>query len=86
MAKKQKRASDFGPKSTEWLNSIGIYSVDDVERIGVTEVYRRLKATYPHKVTLNMLYGLHATVHGIPWQAVTPEMKAKLRAEIEDLD
>ena len=76
----------FGPKSTEWLNSIGIYSTADVERIGVAEVYRRLKAANPHKVTLNMLYGLHAAVLGIPWQAVTPEMKAELRAEVEQSD
>jgi DNA transformation protein len=82
---KSTTSNDFGPKSTEWLNSIGIYSVEDVERMGVAAVYWRLKVAYPHKVTLNMLYGLHAAVLGIPWQAVTPEMKAELRAQVEQL-
>jgi DNA transformation protein len=83
MAKRPAKSSEFGPKSTAWLNSIGIYTLDDVEAIGVVEVYRRLKEAYPHKVTLNMLYGLQAAVLGIPWQALTPDMKAELRAQVE---
>jgi DNA transformation protein len=83
MAAKPGKLQSFGPKSTVWLNSIGIYTLEDVEAIGVVEVYRRLKEAYPHKVTLNILYGLQAAVLGIPWQAITPEMKAELRAQVD---
>ncbi len=86
MAKKSARSGHFGPKSTAWLNSIGVYTVEEVEAIGVVEVYRRLKEAYPHKVTLNMLYGLQAAVLGIPWLALTPDMKAELRAQVERED
>jgi DNA transformation protein len=84
MATKPAKISNLGPKSTAWLNDIGIYTLDDVEAIGVVEVYRRLKDAYPHKVTLNMLYGLQAAVLGIPWQALTPDMRAELRAQVEN--
>jgi DNA transformation protein len=83
MAAKSGKMQGFGPQSTIWLNSIGIYTLEDVETVGVVEVYRRLKAAYPQKVTLNMLYGLQAAVLGIPWQAITPDMKAELRAQVE---
>jgi DNA transformation protein len=84
MAAKPSEQSNFGPKSTVWLNSIGIYTLEDVEAVGVVEVYRRLKEAYPREVTLNMLYGLQAAVLGIPWQALTPDMKAELRAQVDN--
>jgi DNA transformation protein len=83
MAAKPGKMQGLGPQSTLWLNSIGIFTLENVEAIGVIEVYRRLKEAYPHKVTLNMLYGLQAAVLGIPWQAITPDMKAELRAQID---
>lgn len=85
MAKSSKRSElkDFGPKTTSWLNEIGVYTLEDVEREGVVEVYKRLKEAFPHKVTLNALYGLQAAVMGIPWQALPLEMKEDLKARAQ---
>lgn len=44
---------NLGPKSSEWLASIGVHTLDDVARLDVVETYRRVKAAYPQKVTLN---------------------------------
>ena len=76
----------FGEKSAAWLNAIGVYTLADIEREGVIEVYIRVKRAFPHKVTLNMLWGLQAAVLGIPWYALPPEMKADLRAQVEAAD
>jgi hypothetical protein len=33
-----------GPKSREWLASMGIHTLDDVAQLGVVETYKRVKA------------------------------------------
>ena len=40
---------NLGPKSSEWLASIGVHSLEDVARLGVVETYKRVKAVYPEK-------------------------------------
>ena len=87
MSQKSTKLTDlqnFRPKSTEWLNEIGVYTLEDVEREGVVEVYKRVKDAFPHKVSLNMLWGLQAAVLGIHWNAVPPEMKAELKAQLKE--
>ena len=74
----------IGPKTTEWLNDIGVYTLEDIEALGVVEVYKRLKRAYPHKVSLNALYGLQAAVLDTHWNALSPDMKAELRAQVEE--
>ena len=49
---------NIGPKSKQWLASIGVHTLDDVASLGVVETYKRVKAAYPEKVSLNLLYAL----------------------------
>lgn len=72
---------NIGPKSREWLASIGVHSLDDVAKLGVVETYKRVKAVYPEKVTLNMLWGLQAALLDIPWKELPPDIKDQLRKE-----
>jgi DNA transformation protein len=74
----------FGPKSREWLRDIGITSEAQIRDLGVVEVYRRLKARFPDRVTLNMLYGLEAALTGTRWNLLPDEVKAELRREAEN--
>ena len=46
---------NIGLKSSEWLASVGIHTLEDVAELGVVETYSRVKAAYPEKVLLNML-------------------------------
>lgn len=46
---------NMGPKSSEWLASVGIYTLEDVAQLGAAATCKRVKAAYPDKVTLNML-------------------------------
>ena len=73
---------NLGPKSREWLASIGIHTLDDVAKIGVVETYRRVKAAYPEKVTLNMLWGLQAALLDIPWNELPPDIKEELKRQV----
>jgi hypothetical protein len=73
---------NMGPKSREWLASVGIHTLDDVARLGVVETYRRVKAAYPDKVSLNMLYGLQAALLDLPWNELPPDIKAELKKQV----
>ena len=75
---------NLGPKSSEWLASIGVHTLDDVARLGVVETYKRVRAAYPEKVTLNMLWGLQAALLDIPWNELPPEIKSELKKQAEE--
>jgi DNA transformation protein len=77
------RGVKIGPVSEGWLREIGIESADDLRRMGVVEPYRRAKANYPDKVSLNLLYGLEAALIGVHWNALPEARKAELKAEAE---
>ena len=75
---------NVGPKSSEWLASVGVHTLDDVARLGVVETYKRVKAVFPEKVTLNMLWGLQAALLDIPWNELPPDIKRELRKQVEE--
>ncbi len=75
---------NMGPKSLEWLASVGIHSLDDVAKLGVVETYRRVKAAYPEKVSLNLLYGLQAALLDLPWNELPPDIKEELKKQVDD--
>lgn len=45
---------------------MGIHSLDDVAELGVVETYHRVKAAFPEKISLNLLYGLQAVLLDLP--------------------
>ena len=75
---------NIGPKSREWLASIGVHTMDDVAQIGVVETYKRVKAAYPEKVSLNLLYGLQAALLDLPWTELPPDIKEELKRQVEE--
>ena len=75
---------NMGPKSSEWLASIGVYSLEDVAKLGVVETYKRVKAAYPEKVSLNLLYGLQAALLDISWNELPPDIKEQLKHQVEE--
>ena len=75
---------NLGPKSSEWLASVGVQTLDDVARLGVVETYKRVKAAYPEEVKLNMLWGLQAALLDIPWNELPPDIKHELRKQVNE--
>jgi hypothetical protein len=75
---------NMGPKSSEWLASVGVHSLEDVARLGVVETYKLVRAAYPDRVTLNMLWGLQAALLDLPWNELPPDIKEELRKQLED--
>ena len=75
---------NIGPKSSEWLASVGVYTLDDVVSLGVVETYKRVKAAYPERVSLNLLYALQAALLDLPWNELPPDMKIELKQQVEN--
>ena len=75
---------NMGPKSSVWLASIGVHSLEDVARLGVVETYKRVKAAYPEKVSLNLLYGLQAALLDISWNELPPDIKEQLKRQVDE--
>ena len=74
---------NIGPKSSEWLASVGVNTLEDVARLGVVETYKRVKAVYPDKVSLNMLYGLQAALLDLPINQLPQDIRDQLKREAE---
>ena len=75
---------NMGPKSSEWLASVGVHTLDDVVNLGVVDTYKRVKAAYPEKVSLNLLYGLQAALLYLPWNELPPDIKEELKQQVEN--
>lgn len=74
---------NLGPKSSEWLASVGIHTLDDVVALGVVETYKRVKAAYPKQVSLNLLYGLQAALLDLPWNELPADIKVELKRQVD---
>ncbi len=74
---------NIGPKSNEWLASVGVNTLEDIARLGVVETYKRVKAAYPDKVSLNMLYGLQAALLELPINQLPQDIRDQLKREAE---
>ncbi len=79
---KLSRLKNLGPKSEQWLNAIGVHTLDDLEELGAVEAYRQLKARgFP--VTLNMVWAIAATMQGIHWRDLPQADKDRLKDELK---
>ena len=79
-----KKLPNIGLKSAQWLESVGIRTDDDLEELGAVEAYRQVKAAFPGRVSLNLLWALQGALLDLPWNELSPEMKEKLRREVGD--
>lgn len=72
---------NLGPKSSEWLNAIGIFTFSDMESVGAVEIYRQLRELdYP--ASLNLVYAIHGATINCPWNHLPPDIRDDLRTQV----
>ncbi len=71
---------NLGPRSAEWLESIGIRNRADIESLGSVQIYAILKGQ-GMPVSLNLVYALEATLLDLDWRELPQERKAELKYE-----
>ena len=77
---------NLGPKTLDWLEAVDIHTIEDLENLGAAAAYDRLKRAFPHKVSLNALWGLQGALLGIRWDQLPETMKADLLIQVEELE
>jgi len=74
----------FGPKSEKCLNKIGIYTKQDLAKIGPVTAYMKLKQTRcGMKPSLNFLYAMVAALEDRHWTDIAKSEKTRLLLELE---
>lgn len=74
---------NIGDATGRWLAEAGVESVEELERVGVVEAYRRVKSLYPSKVSLNLLWALQGAVMDLHWADVPDEVKMQLQYRLD---
>lgn len=80
MAQGSNELLNIGPKSTKWLNAIGVNTLADLEAIAAVPAYNLIKAQ-GYNANLNLLYALHAALTGLRWNELSAETKRQLQEE-----
>ncbi len=74
----------LGPVSVRLLAEAGIDTVGDLKELGAAEAYLRASFANPEKISLNLLYALHAGLMDLRWPAITLEMRDMWKQELEN--
>ncbi len=70
---------NIGPKTTAWLEAVGLGTVGELRAAGLREAYYRIKAKgFP--INAVWLYAIDAGLQNKDWLEQTDERKAELRA------
>jgi DNA transformation protein len=84
MKKKISELRNLGPKSEAWLNRIGIFTREDLEKVGAVEAYRLLKQQgFP--ASLNLVYAIEAMLIEEHWTKLPADLKIELKEQINNL-
>jgi DNA transformation protein len=73
---------NLGPKSTTWLNEIGIFTLDDLRRVGAVPAFLELRRA-GFNVSVVMLYALEGALTDTHWLTVKRERKQELLAALQ---
>ncbi|MCA9398239.1 MAG: TfoX/Sxy family protein [Candidatus Omnitrophica bacterium] len=73
---------NLGPVSMEWLNAVGVFTLDDLKRQGAVSVYQKAKDKR-FNVSLNLLYAMEAAVRDIDWRALPLALKQELKDKVQ---
>ena len=74
------KLKNIGEKTVDWLIDVGIETREDIEELGVVEVYQRLRDKYP--VTRNALWALQGAVLNISYTQIPEDIKQALLEEL----
>ena len=83
----QSRLSDLvniGSTVEQRLNEIGVFTRDDLARIGPSGAYLRIKNNNPNKPLPRCyyLYSLEGALRGVHWDAIPDAVKRKLSKDV----
>ena len=76
----------LGPKSEKLLNEIGVYTKEDLEKIGAVNAFLALKKQGTVKPSLNFLYAMVGALQDEHWVNIAKTERARLIFELDDYE
>lgn len=73
---------NLGPTSEKMLNSIDVYTLDDIKELTPVVIFHILKSR-GYDVTLHMVYALQGAIMDLHYLELPEEIKTDLKNEIE---
>ncbi|GAB4548411.1 MAG: hypothetical protein OHK0023_11490 [Anaerolineae bacterium] len=73
---------NLGERAAEHLATIGIYTEEDLERVGVVEAYLQLKAVGFQQWTVLGVWSMWGALHDMHWNHIPSHVKEALRKAI----
>ena len=77
------KLKNLGPVSIKWLNSIDIYTKEDIEKLGPIVIYNMLKS-HGYNVNILMVYALQGAIMDRHWNEIPEKMKKDFQKEIKN--
>ena len=74
---------NIGPAIEKRLNEIGVYSRQDLQRVGAAGAYMKIRAKYPNKTIpiCYYLYSFEGALAGKHWDNLAQAVKDRLRLQ-----
>lgn len=79
------RMLNLGPRSAEWLATLGIASGDSLRRVGAVAAFVKLKRTQS-AASLNLLYALVGALEDVHWTRIRRSRRLELSLAVEDYE
>jgi len=74
---------NLGPKSEQWLNHIGVYTLDDLKIMGAVDCCLILR-TQGYPISLNLAYAIEGAIRDIHWTKLPDNIKYQLRKALAE--
>jgi DNA transformation protein len=76
------KIQNIGPKSQEWLNQLGIFTLQDLHNYGAVQAYMSICSFMGKKISIVLLYALQGAVDGRHWASYTQKEKQMMKAQV----
>lgn len=81
-----KGMKNIGGTIARKLDTVGVKTLEDIEKVGPVNIYKKLVRKYPDQTLPKCyyLYSLQAAIMGIDWRELPKEIKRELLKELEN--
>ncbi len=76
------KLKNIGEVSEKILNSIDVYTREDIEELGTVTIYFILK-DHGHDVSMNMVYALQGAIMNLHWNDLPKKVKSDLIEQVK---
>lgn len=73
----------LGPKSSKYLNEVGVFTRSDLEKLGPVKAFIKLQSEAKIKPSLNFLYAMVGALADVHWTTIAQTEKSRLLLELD---